>query len=64
MFTLTIKTDSAAFDLDAGGVSAELARILRDLALRIDRGSDVLHVQTGSLYDINGNRVGEWRFDA
>ena len=55
-FTLTIDLDNAAFD-DAP--MTELARILRRLAARAERGEDV----TGALWDANGNRVGGSNFE-
>jgi hypothetical protein len=53
MFKLTIRTDNAAFEDDPG---AECARILRDVATAIERGT-----RGAPLHDINGNQVG--RFD-
>lgn len=61
-FTVTIATDNAAF-CDADGepddVSrvAEVTRILRELADRMDESSADEH---GFIRDSNGNRVGEW----
>lgn len=52
MFKLTIKTDNAAFEDDEG---AECARILRNIAERLDRGE-----KCGLCVDVNGNHVGEW----
>lgn len=51
MYTVTIKTDNAAFEDDMG---YEIARILRQLADRVERGEegDII------LRDVNGNRVG------
>ncbi|USN14482.1 hypothetical protein PAPPERLAPAPP_01130 [Brevundimonas phage vB_BpoS-Papperlapapp] len=54
MFKLEIDTGNAAFDDDAK--PGELARILRDLADKIENGADM-----GAVRDVNGNRVG--RFD-
>jgi hypothetical protein len=51
-FTIDISTGNGAFDDDAG---AEVARILRDVADRIERGT-----ATGKVFDINGNRVGSF----
>lgn len=57
MFTLTIKTDNAAFSEDDGGPETEIARILRNVADELEAG-----VTTNkSLRDYNGNTVGEWR---
>lgn len=52
MFTLTIDTGNDAFFLDTG---AELARILRETADRLENGD------TGApVYDYNGNTVGRF----
>lgn len=59
MFTLKIKTDSAAFgagSLRAGDLRAEVARILRDIAGRVESFND-----SGSAFDANGNTVGEYK---
>lgn len=56
MFQLHIHTDNAAFEDDA---PQEVARMLRKLADRLDMtsaGND----DDGTLYDINGNKVGAW----
>ena len=50
MYTIIIDTDNAAFEGNAG---AEVARILRVLAEKVDDG-----LNNVSLYDINGNKVG------
>lgn len=54
-FVLTIKTDTAAFDEYPQG---EVARILKKAASDIEDSSFL-----GSLYDINGNRVGQYGFE-
>ena len=68
MFTLTIETDGAAFQvLDPddgeaegyGATSAEVAYILRKLVDLLDRTAP--SAGTGSLRDSNGNTVGSWR---
>jgi hypothetical protein len=61
-FTLTIETDNAAFDEIDNGEAFEVARILRDLAERIEAG-DLWDTEIGNLRDLNGNKVGGWRFD-
>lgn len=38
----------------------EIARILRDLANRVDGDAEGTH---GTLRDLNGNRVSSWRFE-
>lgn len=53
MFTLKLETDNDAF---AGSVESErneIARILRDVADRMEAGRF-----TRSIYDLNGNRIG------
>ena len=52
--TIKVKMDNAAFGDDP---TAELARILRALAGRIDEGVNL--DEDYSLRDVNGNRVGE-----
>jgi hypothetical protein len=53
MFKLTFKTDNAAFN--RGDHPDEVARILRDVAIRIQAGHG-----NGKVYDLNGNTVGEF----
>lgn len=53
MFTLKIKTDNAAFEEDP---TAECARILRELADRIECASPD---EDYPLRDVNGNKVGQ-----
>lgn len=48
---------NAAFQEDEGGPEMEVARILRHAADRVEDG----FLDAGSLYDINGNKVGEYR---
>lgn len=50
MFTLTISTANAAFDDQP---ATEIARILRDVAKRVEDGE-----LSGNLRDVNGNGVG------
>ena len=60
-FQLTINCDNAAFSDDAYSAPAngqELARILRELADKIESFDDVTDFEQ-VLYDVNGNRVGE-----
>ena len=66
MFTLTIKTDNAAFqdesardgERDDGAARAqEVARILRHLASQVDCGA-----QDCAVVDANGNTVGRAAF--
>lgn len=51
MFYLNIVTDNAAFE----DLEAEIARILRRVAARVEQGE-----QSGGVMDANGNRVGDW----
>ena len=51
-YMLTIETGNAAFEADR---DAEVARILREAADRIERGD---HYGEFTLRDYNGNRVG------
>lgn len=55
MFTLTIKTENAAFDRRGG---SEIARLLAVVATHV-RGRD-LDADSGTLRDVNGNTVGRW----
>jgi hypothetical protein len=56
MLTITLETDNAAFEDQC---PAEVARILHDLAARIENGLGSGQ-ERGALLDINGNRVGSW----
>lgn len=51
MFTLTFKTQNEAFD---SGV--EVSRILRAIAEKVDKD-----YSEGTVMDINGNTVGQWK---
>ena len=57
-FTMNVKTSNAAFTDTADGFDPgpELARILRDVADRMEGG----YVLSGSVFDINGNKVGSF----
>ena len=57
MFTLTIKTDNAAFDGDLK--TEELARILRVVADKLEGEART----AGRCMDINGNGVGSFELD-
>ena len=52
-FTLNIDCENLAFEDDA---APELARLLREIADRIESGS-----MAGNIRDINGNRVGSFK---
>lgn len=54
MFELNIELENAAFEDD----SSELSRILKELADKLDQGS----TEPGSVRDINGNKVGTYKF--
>lgn len=53
MLTVKIKTNNAAFSEDS---AAECARILREIAGKLENGSSDQTVR-----DVNGNRVGEFK---
>lgn len=55
MFQLTINTGNAAFGDDAMDRALELERILKKIALQLKDGE-----QGRSVFDSNGNKVGEW----
>lgn len=55
-FTLRIDCENSAFD---DGVTPELARILRDLADRLEAGETSRHYR--NLHDANGNPVGVFK---
>lgn len=60
-FLLEIDCDNAAFlndDYSAPANGQELARILRDLADKVEDFDDVSDFDR-VLYDVNGNRVGK-----
>ena len=68
MFKLEIKTGNAAFRdenetdkhgeyvLDKGAY--EVRRILKDISAKLEAGYD-----EGSVSDINGNKVGTWKYE-
>ena len=56
-FKLWIETNNAAFGTDEIERGVEIARILRELADRVDET-----MINGKCRDINGNVVGEWGF--
>ena len=53
--TLTIQMDNAAFEEN----SVELARILQDIADKIEQRGGVVAGDSFVAMDLNGNRVGE-----
>lgn len=57
MFKLEIDTGNAAFDY--GDKGYEIARILRDIAAKVENGAD-----SGSVRDLNGNKVGTFEVGA
>ncbi len=68
MFTLTIQTDNAAFQVadpddgeaeGYGACSEEVARILHKLASLLERTAP--DSGAGALHDANGNKVGAWK---
>ena len=56
MFTLTIETHNAAFGETDSEVAAEIAKIMRHIAGKVEAGAD-----SGRIYDHNGNHVGDYR---
>jgi len=56
MFKMKLETDNAAFD--DGERMHEVARILRQIAERIESGT----VEAG-IFDSNGSRAGRWRLE-
>jgi hypothetical protein len=52
-FRVNIACDNAAFDPNP---RAEIARILREIAKRVENGDDIMTYRNA--YDINGNTVG------
>jgi hypothetical protein len=54
VFTVTFRTANAAFTED-GDPSAETARLLHDIAERVETGH-----RSGPVVDVNGNTVGTW----
>lgn len=62
MFKLEITTANAAFDEIEGDAGAEVARILRELAERVESGLPT--GDTATVRDANGNAVGEWRYQS
>ena len=67
MFKCEIRTGGAAFHseksemdpfLDREIVGQEVSRLLKKIAMEIQRGSDY-----GSIIDLNGNKVGEWSLE-
>lgn len=57
MFIAKFDTTNDAFDTD----NAECARILRDIADKLENGIDASHYLT--IFDVNGNDVGRWKLD-
>ena len=57
IFSLSIELSNAAFD--NGDAGSEVARLLRELAARVD-GDDFRHACAGRIHDISGNTVGHW----
>lgn len=62
MFSLTMKTDNAAFhegeddeQLAGTALPSEVARILREIAERVEAGDE-----QGPAVDVNGNTVGRY----
>ncbi|HEU0197011.1 MAG TPA: hypothetical protein VFQ88_07305 [Nevskiaceae bacterium] len=58
--TIKIETGNAAFDPEP----EEVARILRELADKVEKSRGVEKGDEMSLFDANGNKVGTWRVGA
>lgn len=58
-FTVVIRTDNAGFD-ESGGF--EVAELLRDIAAKVD-GLEREQIKAQSIFDYNGNRVGQWKWE-
>ncbi len=56
MFTLTFKTDNAAFNRDYP--QDECARIIEDVVKQLRNG-----FSSGPCLDVNGNTVGRWHLN-
>lgn len=56
---ITINTANAAFE---EGNGTECARILKEIAASID-GNDILPNTDRKLHDLNGNKVGYYRYE-
>jgi hypothetical protein len=56
-FIIEIETDNAAFGDDEGDWGIEAARLLREAAVRVERG-----YSSFPLIDYNGNKVGSGYF--
>lgn len=67
-FTLTIKLDNETFDVPDQTARVrngeELSRIIASQVCDADLNSDYGHVtegDMGTVFDYNGNRIGEWK---
>jgi len=63
MFKLEIETGNAAFGPTVLDRNAEIARLLRKAADRIDANGNTMP-ESGKLMDLNGNSCGRWTLDA
>lgn len=61
-FKLEFETGNAAFaDAGSNAASEEIARILESVAEQFRRGVYTMNAAS-PIRDINGNRVGDWRY--
>ena len=60
-FKVVIDVENAAFEDENMGT--ELARILREVADTVDGTSGETESIEGTLRDVNGNKVGQYRFE-
>ena len=58
-FHLSFDMDNAAFDEEQGGPAAEVHRLLRRLAVRVQR-EPLVPGEGGPIHDSNGATVGQW----
>jgi hypothetical protein len=58
VFTIAIRTTNADFDEFGGDAVAD---ILRHIAARVG-GLDRQKIKAQSIFDTNGNRVGQWKW--
>lgn len=61
-FVIEVKMDNAAFEVadPEARDGDEIARILRDIATKVEGQSVHPDTHDGFIFDTNGNRVGVW----
>ncbi len=60
-FTISFSCENAAFDTtdDPAQEEREIARVLRDIADKVERGEEMMFYQT--IRDVNGNDIGRFK---